>query len=192
MDFLLGTLVCGFLWELSLNVFEQPLIRSTVHSFGSVALSYLQPVLNYPIIINGVFSSGYFLSDLNYVTATQYTIHHIFGIVELWLLTRPPYTYYNMMPKVMIIELSTPFLNLYLYTKKNPELKKYSKNTLILYLLMHIFYRNYVLTTIYIHYLPKLIEKGLPYNQVIGCILFIIGNYYWTLTTYKALSKIGD
>ena len=173
--FLYLTFISAFLWN---KMEMDPVYRSTVHSIISLLFSRL----GVPELFTSTLSSGYFLIDLKDVVSPLYLFHHLYGVYELWNLLHRPYTEYNLLNKSMIVEASTPMLNLYLHNKKT----EYSKPILGIYLLFHIYFRNYILTKIYMKYIPKM---GLSRKETTSKYIFLLVNYYWTLTTFKCLIK---
>lgn len=156
------------------------LSKSTIHSILTLY------VINsdIPSVIISIISTGYYLNDLSHVKSNLFIIHHLFSIIQCNTLLFYPYEKHNLLKKIMIVEASVPLLNLYICMNRDNKLKKL---TLFVYLLVHIYYRNYLILCIYTDNVPKLLRDGMPYYQVYMFQLFIAVNYYWSFTTFKKL-----
>lgn len=169
-----------FMWRL---VPGGNLCKSTIHA--GVAVLFAIYGKNIPTVAMSSFSIGYYMDDLRYTNKSLYIIHHIFSIYQCWCFSFYPYTKYSLLDKTLLVECSIPLLNLFLFMNKNNVIGK--RLILLTYLIVHIYYRNYMVINIYNDYVPKLIRDGMPWYQKYLFQLFIVMNYYWTYTTFKKL-----
>lgn len=105
------------------NFVKSDSLRSTIHAIASVFLSCL--CLDYPNFeiqnFNICMSLGYFIADLRYVIANRqhpiFIAHHLISIYILYALFHryPDKLHYS---KLMLIEASTPFINIYVLDKE--------------------------------------------------------------------------
>jgi hypothetical protein len=158
---------------------SKPLTRSTIHALIAFILPNFTSV---PNIYTATISTGYFISDLPECRTWLYKLHHIMGIWIMWTLIQKPYTNHNIFKKVMIVEVSTPFLNYFLINKNS--------NRCLIYLLAHIFCRNYMLTKIYLKYIPQFSNEGINNITLGSFCLFLLMNYWWTWRTCLTYRKL--
>lgn len=160
-----STLVKMFniLWD---NLEGSRIFKSDVHTFFCTVLIYFRV----PLFFLCNLSAGYYISDLKY-TKGLFFVHHIFAIYSLLLCS-----YYNLdiVRDFLIIERSVPFLNYYI---KNP-----SSMRLVVFLLVHVYYRN-------IKLLGVVLDCDVDFNYFnLGLLyLFVIVNYWWTFKIIKKL-----
>jgi hypothetical protein len=179
IQFSLLTTSNALIWFYSLK-YISVLKRSTLHALIALFFSILYPKSSSIFIAS--ISSGYFLSDLSETKQLIYTFHHILGVGAMWILTQKPYSLYNIMPKIMLVEASTPYLNIYLHNK--------TPANCFIYLLTHIYFRNIRLVVLYTRYLPLLMKDGIHTVETISVMLFIFLNFYWTVRTLNVFRKL--
>lgn len=97
--------------------------RSTFHAILSVFLCSLCLEYNFLKIqqLNVYLSLGYFLADLQYVITRKqhpsFLVHHVISIYALYLFT-VRHSDTLLYSKLMLIEFSNPFMNMYLANKE--------------------------------------------------------------------------
>lgn len=177
----LSSLFC-WLW---LNLDVSPIVRSSLHSLIAIILSKLNVT---PLALTATISCGYYVADLYITNKLLYIFHHIFAIYTCWYTLAHPYNTYNILHEAMIIEGSVPFLNYYLLIDKQQTVHK--TIALSIYLLTHIYFRNYLLYKMYKDLVPTLIDNGASKLNVKLFQIFIIMNIWWTCTTIQKLSSL--
>jgi hypothetical protein len=176
--YIIGSTLLWYLIEKTIKT--DFLLISTLHSILVTYLAFQNDYTDLIVII----STGYFLYDLkNSYNYWLFLVHHIYSIIALQLLLKEPYISHNILNKVLLIEASTPFLNLYYYYK--------NKSTLVLYLIVQLYIRNYYLFIVFSEYIPLIIDK-VSYLETFSFLLFYVINVYWTFTTSKALFRLNQ
>lgn len=170
----------GFVTALSTlfwNSFTNDFVRSTIHAISSVFLSCF--CLEYNFIRVQSFSIslslGYFISDLRYVIANRqhpsFIAHHLLAILVLYIFPdRHPDTL--LYSKLMLIETSTPFINMHLIDKQCKI--KWAVAGLIFFLVRIVYFPIVVLANVS------------ETDELTYAFLLYLGNLWWF---YKHLSK---
>ena len=175
----IGSAFClHFLWY---KLFNDPLIRSTIHSILCIVFVFI----SVNPLIGSLLSCSYYISDLRVTRKPLYILHHIFSIYACWICMYSPFRDCNILEKGMMVEGSVPLLNYYMNSYDQP--KNIRRKILFMYLITHIYFRNINLMLLYFNYGPLLIEKGANMFHLWIFKGFIYVNIYWTFRTIKKL-----
>lgn len=148
---------------------------SIVHS---LFIYFFRNSLPYDILI-GISSFYYIIDILNYVNKI-YFFHHLFSIYA-FLYCLGNVELEELMRKILVVEGSVPFLNLYLMIE-TPLVNPIKRLVFVFYLFSHVYFRNVVLTRLYVENL-NILEK----KSNILFLIFICMNFWWT---YRCIVKI--
>lgn len=160
------------------NSFDNDFVRSTLHAVSSVFFSCL--CLDYPSLaplqtFNMYQSLGYFTADLRYIVSHRqhpsFLVHHLLAIFLIYIFPeRHPDTL--LYSKLMLIEASTPFINLHLADRSCKI--KWGTAAIVFFLVRIVYFPIVVVANISRR--DELVYSGLLY----------LGNLWWF---YKHLRK---